>query len=70
MTYESIREALPIIGKRVVEVTCDDWDDIVAAEPDPELRVSKIYVHFDDGSTLAFELGSGFHYDGFDGCVG
>jgi hypothetical protein len=69
--FESIREALPIVGKRVVEVTCDDWEEVCEQHPEPEERASNVYVHFDDGSTLTIVLtpetpSSGFSYDGFE----
>lgn len=64
--YASIRDALPITGKRVVEVTCGDWGEAAAASPNLEDRVSTVYLHFDDGSTLTFFVTEqrGFCYDG------
>lgn len=65
--YGSIRDALPITGKRVVEVTCEDWEDVCARYSNPEDRVSEVYVHFEDGSTLTFLVTEerGFRYDGY-----
>src|SRR4051812_47302817 len=65
----TIREALPIVGRRVIEVTCEDWDDLCREQPNVEQRVTPVYVHFDDGSTLTFVTNqrSGFWYDGDEG---
>lgn len=65
--WETIREALPIAGKKILEVTCDDWDEVKADQPDPDSRVSKIYLHLDDGSTVGFFVTQdrGFTYDGY-----
>jgi hypothetical protein len=67
MTWDTIREALPIVGKKIVEITADDWDDVVAEQPDVETRVSQIYLHLDDGSTVGFFVTEhrGFTYDGY-----
>lgn len=64
----SIREALPITGRTILEVTCTDWDETVTQYPDPKDRISRVYLHFDDGSTASFVIGQGnlaFSYDGF-----
>lgn len=69
--WNTIREALPIAGKTVIEVTCDEQGD-PCCEHCPGF--SHIYLHFDDFSTLtlhcrAGDNGSevGFHYDGHPG---
>jgi hypothetical protein len=66
--YDSIREALPITGRQVADVTCDDWEDVCAEYPRPEDRVTRVYVHFDDGSTLTFHTTEAleFAYDGYE----
>ena len=64
----SIREALPIVGRTILEITTDDWDEVKAKYPDISERQSRIYLHFDDGSTASFCIGEGdkaFSYDGF-----
>lgn len=66
-SFGTIRDALPVSGKAVVDVTCDDWEEICREYPNPEDReVTKVYVHFDDGSTLTFHCSEnvGFLYDG------
>jgi hypothetical protein len=65
--YDSIREALPITGKSVVDVTCDDWSDVCAEFPEPADRITHVYVHFSDGSTLSFLTSEaiGFSYDDY-----
>ena len=67
-TYPNIREALPITGKTIADVTCDDWEDIVREQPDPKTRRSMVYLHFTDGATLGFSVTQdhGFHFDGYD----
>lgn len=67
-TVETIREALPITGRTIVDITTDDWDDVCAEFPDPEDRISRVYVHLDDGSTCSFVIGDGnlaFSFDGY-----
>lgn len=64
----SIREALPIIGRTILEITTDDWEEVRAKYPCIENRQSRIYLHFDDGTTASFVIGNGdlcFSYDGF-----
>lgn len=64
----TIREALPVIGRMVVEITCDDHDEIAEKFPNPADRISRIYLHFDDGSTASFVVGEGdlaFCFDGY-----
>lgn len=70
-TYESIREALPIVGKKVVEVTCSDHGeplDCCDREAIEDFSgLGHIYLHFDDGSTATFHVIDdrlGFHYEG------
>jgi hypothetical protein len=56
----SIREALPITGRRIVEITTTDFE--------PGMEESRVYLHLDDGSTVSFAIGDGnlgFSYDGF-----
>lgn len=68
-TVETIREALPITGRLIVEITTDDWDDVVSKYPNPADRISRVYLHLDNGSTASFVIGEGrlaFSYDGFD----
>jgi hypothetical protein len=68
MTLSSIRDALPITGRTILEVTCTDWEEVVARYPNPDDRKSRIYLHFDDGSTASFVVGEGdlaFSYDGY-----
>lgn len=55
----SIREALPITGRTIVEVTTDDWSEVQKKYPDIKERQSRIYLHFDDGSTASFRIGGG-----------
>jgi hypothetical protein len=67
-TVSSIRDALPITGRTIVEITTDDWDEIKEKYPHIEERQSRIYLHFDDGSTASFCIGEGdkaFSYDNF-----
>jgi hypothetical protein len=67
-SVQSIREALPVTGRIILEVTATDWEDVVAEQPDPATRISRIYLHFDDGSTASFAVGDGdlaFSYDNF-----
>lgn len=67
-TVSSIREALPIIGRTVLEITTDDWKEVQAKYPHIESRQSRIYLHFDDFTTVSFVIGEGdlcFSYDGF-----
>ncbi len=64
----SIREALPITGRKIIEITCTDHEEVVEMYPNPADRRSRIYLHFDDGSTASFVIGEGdlaFSYDGF-----
>ena len=56
--HESIREALPVVGRTILEVTCDDWDEVKAKQPNHEFRVSQVYLHLDDGSTIALTVGN------------
>jgi hypothetical protein len=68
--FDTIRDALPICGKRVIEVTCDDEYESCpialsfgSGTTDAEGRVQGLYIppsskrvflHFDDGTTLTF----------------
>lgn len=61
-SVDSIREALPLIGRTVLEITSDDFD------PSHKVDVSRIYLHFDDGSTASFPVGENelaFSFDGY-----
>lgn len=51
-----------IIGKKVVDITQDDWDD---TQQDGSVAV---YLHFENGTTLKFftDRNKGFEYDGAD----
>lgn len=63
--FDNVREVLaPLIGRVLIEVTQDDWEDVCRDHPDPEERESRIYLHFDDGTTLAFNAtrDAGFCY--------
>lgn len=68
LTVETIREGLPITGRKIVDLTTDDWDEVVAKYSNPSDRISRCYLHFEDGSTASFVIGDGdlaFSYDGF-----
>ena len=69
IVWHSIRDALPVAGKRVVEVTCDDWEEVKERFPNLADRVSQVYLHFDDGSTLGIFVTQerGFTYDAVEG---
>jgi hypothetical protein len=66
----SIRNYLPLAGKRVVDVTCDDdYEPFLLRDKDDvvEVRVKRVYLHFEDGHTLTFhsiEDQLGFGWDG------
>lgn len=69
--FDSVREALPIVGKTVVEITCDDKEDS-CCNACPGFQ--HVYIHFDDFSTLTIHIRPGepgvevgFHYDGHPG---
>ena len=67
-TVSSIREALPIVGRTILEITTDDWEEVRVRYPHVENRQSRIYLHLDDGTTASFAIGDGdlaFSYDGY-----
>jgi hypothetical protein len=60
-----IRDFLgPLIGKTILDVTTDDWDEVCAEYPNPEDRESNVYLHLSDGTTAAFRVlgAAGFGY--------
>ncbi len=70
-TENSIRQFLgKIKGQRVIEVTCDDDPTpmrLVFDGAPVVADVTRIYLHFEDGSTATFyalEDQLGFNYDG------
>ena len=65
-TWSNIREALPVEGKTIALVTCDDWEDVCREQPDRAVRRSMVYLHFTDGTTMGFYVTHdyGFFYDG------
>ena len=58
VSFQNIREVLKrFIGRKVVDITSTDWDEVQRGEPD------EVVLFFDDGNTLTFPVGStGFHY--------
>lgn len=53
-SVDNIRELLGgLVGKSIIEVTQDDWDEVCAEYPVPEERESCVYLHLSDGTTLA-----------------
>jgi hypothetical protein len=68
VSIKSIRDALPIVGRTILEVTCTDHAEDVANYPNPADRKSRIFLHLDDGSTASFVVGQdelAFSYDGY-----
>lgn len=62
---ENIRDFLgELAGLTIVDVTQDDWDEVMAEQPNPDERESCVYLHLSNGKTLAFRVcgGSGFCY--------
>jgi hypothetical protein len=68
ISVDSIREALPITGRTILEVTCTDHAEDILKYPNPDERKGRIFLHLDDGSTASFVVGEGdlgFSYDGY-----
>lgn len=65
LASDDIRDFLGgLIGKTILDVTTDDWDEVCEEYPNPADRESFVYLHLSDGTTAAFAtLGNaGFCY--------